>query len=136
MRSGPERWTGLIGRPRSAGEQHDRLDQQRHTDNGGDPPLAVITVVLFDIEQHDDEEIQYENGPGIDDDLHGRKKFGMEYDEESRDMEEHNQERKRAVDGVSHCDHQHGRYGDHPGEVTKKHLGHETVPGLEVRPGP
>src|SRR5512139_413710 len=131
MRSGPKR-SAWISLPRSAGEQHERLDQQRHTDTYGYQPLTVIAVVLLDVEQHDDEQIQHQNGSGIDDDLHGRKKFGMECNEEPRNMEEHDQERKRAVDGVSQHDHQDGGYGDHPGKVSEKQLRHETVPGLEV----
>ena len=61
---------------------------------------------MFEVQEHDHEQVKHEDGSGIDDNLHGGEKFGMECDEQCRDMKEHDQQGNDAVDGIAKCNYQ------------------------------
>ena len=50
------------------------------------------------IEQHQHEEVQDQNGTGVDDDLDGEQKFGIEEHEEAGHMQEQRQQGQAAMD--------------------------------------
>jgi hypothetical protein len=52
-----------------------------------------IPIVGFQVQEHQYEEIQDEDGSGVDNNLHGPEELGVEEDEESGDMEQEGQER-------------------------------------------
>jgi hypothetical protein len=47
-----------------------------------------IPIVGFQVQEHQYEEVQDEDCPGVDNDLNGPEELGVEEDEESGDMEQ------------------------------------------------
>ena len=64
-----------------------------------------MIVGLVDAQQHDDEEEQHHDGPGVDDDLHGGQELGVLGDEQHGHPEQGAHQAQRGVDGVARADH-------------------------------
>ena len=66
-----------------------------------------------DAEQHDDEQEQHDDGPGVDDHLDDGHEVGPERDELHGDTEECEDEPERGVHRVAECDDTDGPTEDH-----------------------
>ena len=80
----------------------------------------MVTVILFEVQQHDDEEVEHQDGAGVHDDLDGGEEFRVERDIQPGDVKKHDQQGERTVDRVLQRDHQDGSEEDDAREVPKK----------------
>ena len=86
----------------------------------------MVAVVLSQVQQHHDEEVEDQDGAGIDDDLNGCEEFRVEGDIEPRDVKKHDQQRQRTVDRIARRDNEHRCSGDHECKIEKEYLFHHT----------
>ena len=87
---------------------------------GGDALDPVNT------DEHDDEEEEHDDGPGVNDDLHGGQEIGLLSDEQDRDSEQRLDEHQRRVDRVA---------GDDHADAADEHRQRRHHEHQEVRPG-
>src|SRR5262249_45712257 len=78
----------------------------------------------LEIQQHQDEEIQDEDRPSIDDNLHRPEKFGVQEDKEPRNVEQEGQESQAAVHGVAQRHREDPCSNTHERKVGKEDNGH------------
>ena len=83
-----------------------------------------IPIVGFQVQEHQYEEIQDKDRPGVDDDLHGPEELGVEEDEESGDVKQQGQECQAAMHGVLQCDGQDACSNTGQREIDKKDQNH------------
>ena len=86
-----------------------------------------IPVVGLQVHEHQYEEIQDEDRAGVDDDLHGPEKLGVEEDEESGDMDQQGQESQAAMHRVLERDGQDARSNTGQCEIGKKDNNHRLL---------
>ena len=108
-------------------EKQNHFRTQHYAEQRRDRQLVVIALLRLHIQQHHHEEIQHQDRTGIHDDLDSGQKFRMQSDVEACDMKKHDQQGKRAVDGISQCHDQERGDCDHTGEIEEKNVVHVSV---------
>ena len=110
------RWGAVLRTPLGVGAgglqdpgHQQESGQERHADADGQRPLGaerfVEDILLVDAEQHDHEQEKDDDGPGVDDHLHGGQEVGALEDEEDRHREQRQHQRQGGVDGFAGHDH-------------------------------
>src|SRR5512143_2930352 len=103
------RWKG------TAGDQDKNLagDQRAEGDHPGPEPVCPGGGTLaVDVEEHDDEKIQDQDGARVHDELDGSQELGVQQDKDARDVEEQEQHEHHAVHGVPASNHEDRRRQD------------------------
>jgi hypothetical protein len=76
-----------------------------------------VPLLGLEVEQHEDEQIQDQDGAGVDDDLHDRQELGVQQHEEPRHMPEEREQGDAAVHRVPERHRQHPRHDADQGKV-------------------
>src|SRR2546425_362415 len=116
--------------PRQPRRAHDvdDLGQGQQAESHPQAKLPLIGVVLFDVQEHHDEQVEHEDRAGIDDELDRRQELGVQRHEQTRNVEEHHEERDHAVHGLAQRHHEDGGQDDHGPEVEEGQAAHDGVP--------
>src|SRR5688572_5279640 len=117
------------GTGRAEAAPHDPADHTR-CDKPDDRPQAatkVITVIMTEVEQHDDEEEQHHDRARIDDDLDRRNEVRAEQHVDCREAEEREHQEQQARDRVVAHDHAHAAADGDRGEHQEEQLGDRRV---------
>ena len=92
-----------------------------------------VEVLFFrlEVQEHQDKEIQNQNGPGIDDNLDGKQEFGIQKDKDSSHMEQKREEGQTAMNRVSERHRENPCHDADRGKVYKEKPNH--VLSLRIR---